>query len=95
MRDRPAGVSDRDFCTALADGWSIDVAAARYAPVGGGSYHWIELPPDERNLVVDMLAALHRTAPARVQLPPHQVGLTADAEHALRALEITLAAAPG
>ncbi len=163
MRDRPAGVSDSDLRSALADGWRIDVAAARYAAVGGGSYHWIlrdragrrwfatvddldqkrwlgdtpdtvaeglahamelavvlrhevglpfvlapirarngaaivrlgrsfavavfpylqgatgrfgeELPPDERNLVVDMLAALHRTGPVRVRLPSHQVGL--------------------
>jgi spectinomycin phosphotransferase len=41
MRDRPAGVGDRDLCNVLSDGWQIDVAAAEYAPVGGGSYHWI------------------------------------------------------
>lgn len=41
MRDRPAGVSDRDLCSALDDGWQLDVAAAEYAPAGGGSYHWI------------------------------------------------------
>src|SRR5215469_3639478 len=41
MRDRPAGVGDRDLSDALADGWQIDTAAAEYAPVGGGSYHWI------------------------------------------------------
>lgn len=41
MRDRPAGVTDRDLCAALADGWLLDVAVAEYAPVGGGSYHWI------------------------------------------------------
>jgi len=41
MRDRPPGVSDRDLSDVLAGGWQIDVAAARYAPVGGGSYHWL------------------------------------------------------
>jgi spectinomycin phosphotransferase len=25
----------------LADGWGFDVQAADYAPVGGGSYHWV------------------------------------------------------
>lgn len=25
----------------LADGWGFGVAAAEYAPVGGGSYHWV------------------------------------------------------
>jgi spectinomycin phosphotransferase len=25
----------------LAEGWRIDAAALRYAPVGGGSYHWV------------------------------------------------------
>jgi spectinomycin phosphotransferase len=41
VRDRPAGVSDDDLGNALGDGWSIDVSTVRYAPVGGGSYHWI------------------------------------------------------
>jgi len=41
VRDRPAGVSDDDLCRTLADGWWLDVAATDYAPVGGGSYHWI------------------------------------------------------
>jgi spectinomycin phosphotransferase len=41
VRDRPAGISDRDLCNAVAGGWRLDVAAAEYAPVGGGSYHWI------------------------------------------------------
>jgi spectinomycin phosphotransferase len=25
----------------LADGWGFDVEAVRYAPLGGGSYHWV------------------------------------------------------
>jgi len=163
VRDRPAGVSDRDLRSALHDGWQLDVAAAEYTPVGGGSYHWIvrdhagqqwfatvddldqkrwlggtrdavagglalamelavalrqdaslpfvlapviarngaavvrlgcayavtlfpyvhgtcgvfgeKLPLEERNHLVDMLAALHRAAPGRLQVPLHQSGL--------------------
>jgi spectinomycin phosphotransferase len=41
MRDRPAGVADGDLIAALADGWQLQVADARYAPVGAGSYHWV------------------------------------------------------
>ena len=41
MRDRPAGITERDLGHALADGWGIRAAALRYAPVGGGSYHWV------------------------------------------------------
>jgi spectinomycin phosphotransferase len=40
VRDRPAGVGERDLRLALAEGWRIDAAAMRYAAVGGGSYHW-------------------------------------------------------
>jgi spectinomycin phosphotransferase len=163
VRDRPAGVSDRDLRSALHDGWQLDAATAVYAPVGGGSYHWIvrdgagrkwfatvddldekrwlgstrdgvaeglamamelavalrqdaclpfvlaptiarngaavvrlgcayavalfpyvdgacgvfgeELPPDEQNHLVDMLAALHRAAPGRIQAPLHDAEL--------------------
>jgi spectinomycin phosphotransferase len=163
VRDRPAGVSDRDLRSALHDGWRVDVAAAEYAPVGGGSYHWIvrdragrkwfatvddldqkrwlggtrdgvaerlamamelavalrqdaslpfvlapvvawngaavvrlgrayavtlfpyldgacgvfgdDLPPDERNHLVDMLAALHRAAPGEIRVPLHDAAL--------------------
>lgn len=41
MRDRPTGLRAHDLRLALAEGWRIDVAALRYAPVGGGSYHWL------------------------------------------------------
>lgn len=41
MRDRPAGVGERELRHALADGWQIHAIAMRYAPVGGGSYHWV------------------------------------------------------
>jgi spectinomycin phosphotransferase len=40
VRDRPAGVGDRELSAALADGWRLHVTDARYAPVGAGSYHW-------------------------------------------------------
>ena len=40
MRDRPAGVEDRDLRLVLAEGWRIEAAALRYAAAGGGSYHW-------------------------------------------------------
>ena len=41
MRDRPAGLREHDLRLVLAEGWRIDAAALRYAPVGGGSYHWV------------------------------------------------------
>ncbi len=43
MRDRPAGITERDLARALADGWGLSAATLRlrYAPVGGGSYHWV------------------------------------------------------
>ena len=41
VRDRPAGVTERDLAQALAGGWGIRAATLRYAPVGGGSYHWV------------------------------------------------------
>jgi len=41
VRDRPAGLREQDLRLVLAEGWRIDAAALRYAPVGGGSYHWV------------------------------------------------------
>jgi spectinomycin phosphotransferase len=41
VRDRPTGVTERDLVHALADGWGVLAADLRYAPVGGGSYHWV------------------------------------------------------
>jgi len=41
VRDRPAGVTERDLVHALADGWELSAGTLRYAPVGGGSYHWV------------------------------------------------------
>jgi spectinomycin phosphotransferase len=40
VRDRPAGVGERELGAALAEGWLIHPVDLRYAPVGGGSYHW-------------------------------------------------------
>jgi len=40
MRDKPTGMREGDLRLALAEGWQIEPAALRYAPVGGGSYHW-------------------------------------------------------
>jgi len=43
VRDRPEGITERDVAHALADGWGLPagVLRLRYAPVGGGSYHWV------------------------------------------------------
>ena len=41
MRDEPSGFEKRELRQALADGWNIRAEATRYAPVGGGSYHWV------------------------------------------------------
>jgi spectinomycin phosphotransferase len=41
VKDRPAGVTERDLVHALADGWGLPVDTLQYAPVGGGSYHWV------------------------------------------------------
>jgi spectinomycin phosphotransferase len=41
VRDRPEGVGERELRLALAGGWHIYADAMRYAPVGGGSYHWV------------------------------------------------------
>jgi spectinomycin phosphotransferase len=35
------GVTERDLVHALADGWGLSAETLRYAPVGGGSYHWV------------------------------------------------------
>jgi len=43
VRDRPEGITERDVAHALADGWGLPAGTLRlrYAPVGGGSYHWV------------------------------------------------------
>jgi spectinomycin phosphotransferase len=44
----PAGVGERELSAVLADGWQLQVADAQYAPVGGGSYHWIVRDAENR-----------------------------------------------
>ena len=69
MRDRPAGVTERDVARALADGWGLAAETLRYAAVGGGSYHWV-VPaghPERWFVTVDDLddkGWLGRTRPA-------------------------------
>ena len=69
MRDRPAGVTERDLVHALADGWGLSAETLRYAPVGGGSYHWVVTsgPGEQWFVTVDDLddkGWLGRTRPA-------------------------------
>lgn len=40
VRDLPDELEDVDIRSALAAGWDIGTTAMRYAPLGGGSYHW-------------------------------------------------------
>lgn len=41
MRSLPEELAVEEVAGAVADGWSLDVETLEYAPVGGGSYHWI------------------------------------------------------
>jgi spectinomycin phosphotransferase len=41
-------VGERELAAALADGWQVHAADARYAPVGGGSYHWVVRDNEDR-----------------------------------------------
>jgi spectinomycin phosphotransferase len=52
MKDRPAGLGDRELSAALADEWHLRVADARYAPVGAGSYHWVVRDNEDRRWFV-------------------------------------------
>jgi spectinomycin phosphotransferase len=54
VRDRPAGVAERDLSLALAEGWRIQAAGLRYAPVGAGSYHWAVRGDDGRRWFVNV-----------------------------------------
>jgi spectinomycin phosphotransferase len=69
VRDRPAGITERDLVHALADGWGLPAETLRYAPVGGGSYHWVLTsgPGEQWFVTVDDLddkGWLGRTRPA-------------------------------
>lgn len=41
MKALPHEFDVKALYVSLADGWGFEVAALDYAPVGGGSYHWI------------------------------------------------------
>jgi spectinomycin phosphotransferase len=69
VRDRPTGITERDVVRALADGWGLLAGEPRYAPVGGGSYHWVVTADqgDQWFVTVDDLDGkgwLGRTRPA-------------------------------
>jgi spectinomycin phosphotransferase len=70
VRDRPEGITERDVARALADGWGLAAWTLEYAPVGGGSYHWVAgsgAPGERRFVTVDDLddkGWLGRTRPA-------------------------------
>src|SRR5262249_36789828 len=58
-----------DLVYALADGWGLSAETLRYAPVGGGSYHWVVTsgPGEQWFVTVDDLddkGWLGRTRPA-------------------------------
>jgi len=70
VRDRPEGITERGVARALADGWGLAAWTLEYAPVGGGSYHWVAAggaPGERRFVTVDDLddkGWLGRTRPA-------------------------------
>jgi len=70
VRDRPEGINERAVARALADGWDLAAWTLEYAPVGGGSYHWVatgDTPGERRFVTVDDLddkGWLGRTRPA-------------------------------
>jgi spectinomycin phosphotransferase len=70
VRDRPEGITERAVARALADGWGLAAWTLEYAPVGGGSYHWVatgDTPGERRFVTVDDLddkGWLGRTRPA-------------------------------
>jgi spectinomycin phosphotransferase len=41
VRALPDDVETGAVTTALADGWGFEAVSVEYAPVGGGSYHWL------------------------------------------------------
>lgn len=46
MRDLPEELDASSVIDALVDGWAFEAAEIEYAPVGGGSYHWIARDAD-------------------------------------------------
>jgi spectinomycin phosphotransferase len=58
VKDLPEGITERDVARALADGWDLAAWTLEYAPVGGGSYHWVATggaPGERRFVTVDDL----------------------------------------
>jgi spectinomycin phosphotransferase len=70
VKDLPEGITERDVARVLADGWDLAAWTLEYAPVGGGSYHWVAAggaPGERRFVTVDDLddkGWLGRTRPA-------------------------------
>src|SRR6185312_6781686 len=79
----PAGVTERDLVHALADGWGLSAETLRYAPVGGGSYHWVVTsgPGEQWFVTVDDLDDKGWLGPTR---PTVFAGLRAALDAALR-----------
>lgn len=48
MRAPPPGLDVQELTRSLHADWDIDPASVAYAPVGGGSYHWIVDGADDR-----------------------------------------------
>jgi spectinomycin phosphotransferase len=40
VRELPEGLPETGVVAGVVEGWGLDVASARYLPVGFGSYHW-------------------------------------------------------
>jgi hypothetical protein len=61
MKTRPRDLDASTIAGVLEDGWGIERADLRYAPVGFGSHHWIATTPhgDRWFLTVDDLHSSH------------------------------------
>jgi spectinomycin phosphotransferase len=76
-------VTERDLVHALADGWGLSAETLRYAPVGGGSYHWVVTghPGEQWFVTVDDLDDKGWLGPTR---PAVFAGLRAAMDAAVR-----------
>lgn len=52
MKHRPEAFEDADVVRALTAGWQIETTEMRYAPLGGGCYHWTVYDNDGRRWFV-------------------------------------------
>jgi spectinomycin phosphotransferase len=41
MRTPPADLDESNLVNSLSDGWGLNAVGVKYAPVGGGSHHWV------------------------------------------------------